>query len=325
MDVEDFWRPFEGEADSLAKVQDYVQQIFDKWSVKKRVLAWRGQRDASWPLHSSLYRRLLWTSRAGSPSAEPPTEDDVAAAEHTILVELHRWGLHMSQLGRLPVLAQLAALQHYGAPTRLIDVTFNPWIGLWFAVQDEWKDGERQPDIDARLFAIDVTDRLINEASDLRSWEDDLDRPWPKTPGKSERQEVKDTFGGWVTRTFAWKPPHFHPRLAAQNGGFIFGGVPQKRSGSSLQWPKDESPQAKRWKIAEVRDATSVALRVHKLGSQKGGPSSNAVYTIRIKSGAIEKIRVQLESLFGHRHSTMYPDFTGFSDFAVRSLRNSPP
>jgi hypothetical protein len=67
----------------------------------------------------------------------------------------------MGECGRLSVMAQLALLQHYGAPTRLIDVTFNPWIGLWFAVEQKWKDGLPQPDKDVRLIAIDVTRKIV--------------------------------------------------------------------------------------------------------------------------------------------------------------------
>ena len=55
--------------------------------------------------------------------------------EVDILKELHRWGLHNSESGgRLSILNQLAILQHYGAPTRLIDITFDAWVAVRFAV-----------------------------------------------------------------------------------------------------------------------------------------------------------------------------------------------
>jgi hypothetical protein len=58
-----------------------------------------------------------------------------------VLRSVHQWGLHNGASGRLSALAQLATLQHFGAPTRMIDVTLNAYIGLWFAVQPLLLDG----------------------------------------------------------------------------------------------------------------------------------------------------------------------------------------
>jgi len=165
---DDFGKPFEGVAKSYDEVRDLIHGVFDKWSAQGRLFTWRGQVDASWPLHSSLYRRLLWTMGG----AKAPDEKILYEREGDILADVHRWGLHMGERGRLSILGQLAMLQHYGAPTRLIDVTFNPFIGLWFAVEKKWVNGEpKYEDTDGRLFAIDVSDRLINENGTYRAWE----------------------------------------------------------------------------------------------------------------------------------------------------------
>ena len=314
--AERFWMPWEATADSFERVRELIHGVFDRWSAEGRVFAWRGLADARWALHSSLYRRALWTSTA----AKAPKEADLYAAEGRILVDLHRWGLHMGEFGRLSILSQLAVLQHYGAPTRLIDVAFNPWIGLWFAVEQQWDNGVPRPDVDARLFAIDVTDRLINE-NDRRSWEDDFRRPWPRPVGKDSEEEHKANYREWTTQVLAWRPPHFHPRLAAQNGGFILGGVPTT---GVLAWPKSTLPADGRWKIDEVRRAVSVPLRVHKLEATAGGPSADAVYTVRITASAVSEVRRRLQELFGYRHSTIYPDYTGFASFGTPKLKSSP-
>lgn len=50
-------------------------------------------------------------------------------------------------------------------------------IGAWFAVEEKWNNGEREhEDEDSRLFAVDVTGRLINENNEYRDWEDALKR-----------------------------------------------------------------------------------------------------------------------------------------------------
>ncbi len=320
MSTESFWRPFEVEVSSYNDLVEAFDTIFGRWNKKDKVFAWRGQADASWALHSSLYRRLAW-----SKTVKKLDEEALGRAEHKVLAELHRWGLHVSpSVGRLSVLNQLAALQHYGAPTRLIDVTFNPWIGTWFAVEPKWINGQLVDDVaDSRLFAIDITDRLINENDNLRSWEDDVKRPW-RSQNFSTDKSNETELDFWCTKVFAWRPAHFDTRIAAQNGGFIFGGVP-KSSGPNgpNQWPKGDA--IGRWKIAEVRAATSISIRPHKLKATRGAVTQDALYTFRIKAEAKKEIRDRLQKQFGYNHSTIYPDYTGFAEFANPEILKYPP
>jgi len=320
MMVEEFWKSYEVTINSYADLVSQIEEVFSRWGKKNKIFAWRGQTDASWPLHSSLYRRLLWSR------GESFNEREMYQQEGKILTEVHRWGLHMSStLGRLSVLNQLAMLQHYGAPTRLIDITFNPWIAAWFAVEPKWKDGSLMNDEkDSRLFAIDVTGRLINETTDLRPWEDDFKRPWDGDPKKPD-EDARRTYLTWCTKVFAWRPSHFDGRIAAQNGGFLFGGVPISTGPKGPnQWPKEPSGA---WKIDEVRAATSVSLRPHKFDAKRGavGVAQDAVYTFRIAGGAKNDIRERLEKQFGYKHSTIYPDFTGFVQFGTPEIRNTAP
>ena len=231
-----------------------------------------------------------------------PDEAALAAAEKRILDEAHRWGLHQSGQGRLGALEQLAMLQHFGAPTRLVDVSFNPYIALWFAVEvDDPQDG--------RVFAIDVTQRLINEDDKMREWE-----PMAAVPWKTDQW--------WNSRALAWRPPPIERRIAAQHGAFLLGGVPiSSGPDGPIQWPKSTSAGAK-WKIAEVRRFISVPLRMHKLDPGAGGvrPDGWPAYTFRVLGTAKSEIRMRLEKLFGFQHRTLFPDYPGFAKYATRGL-----
>lgn len=314
MSAERFWNPFEVEVHDFDQLLRVLNQVMEKAVEKNIKFAWRGQIDASWPLHSSIYRRMNLTK------GRVLTEGEIAGEESKILAELHRWGLHSSpQTGRLSVLNQLAMLQHYGAPTRLIDITFNAWVGAWFAVEEKWNNGRLvDEDKDARLFAFDVTDRLINENDDLRPWEDEFGRPWKEGQGgKIDKKE-------WTTSVFAWKPANLDARIAAQNGGFLFGGVPatNKPNGTKFQFPKSPNYRDGWWPIEEGRKCCCIAARPHVFEPDRGrGAGPGALYTFRIKSNAKADIRKRLDKLFGYRHSTIYPDFSGFSDFALPTIK----
>ncbi|EHD2253256.1 FRG domain-containing protein [Vibrio vulnificus] len=319
MEAMDFWRPFEVEIEDFDKLLDVINSIMEISLQSEHKFAWRGQVDADWPLHSSLYRRACLTK-----GTRPLKEKEVAEVEDEILVELHRWGLHSSsQTGRLSILNQLAMLQHYGAPTRLIDITFNAWVGVWFAVEEKWSNGELvNEDKDARLFAFDVTDRLINENALYRGWEDDLGRPWKLS--REDGVDPKEWAKEWTTTVFAWKPANLDARIAAQNGGFLFGGVPatNKPDRKKFQFPKSPNYRDGWWTIEEGRSSCCIAARPHVFEPSKGNRvSAGALYTFRIKAGAKKDIRKRLDKMFGYRHSTIYPDFSGFSDFALPTIK----
>jgi hypothetical protein len=306
LDASPFWEPWEKYVPSYSEVHDVIDSIFKDWTADGRLFAWRGVVNAKWSMHSSLYRRLF---------QDPPLdEDEFRRREKKIMANLHRWGLHNGDRGRLSYLAQLAMLQHFRSPTRLIDVTFNPYIGLWFAVEKKYdKDGNLEcENDDGRLFAIDVTRRLINEVDEKRDWEDQLNCPW------SEKNPPKD----WCTNAFAWRPPPFERRIAAQNGGFLFGGIPNTgTSECPMQWPKATSGGSW-WQINEVRSFVSVPIRMHKIDPVAGGVSGEGqpVYTIRISATAKREIRDRLEKLFGYDHSRIYPDYPGFALFGTTDI-----
>jgi hypothetical protein len=94
--------------------------------------------------------------------------------------------------------------------------------------------------VDGRLFAIDITDRLITKNDDRRSWEDMLSRPWKDLDGAE-----------WSALTWAWRPAAFEARIASQHGAFLFGGVP--RTGVGVVWPKTTRAKDGLWRIDDVR------------------------------------------------------------------------
>lgn len=92
----------------------------------------RGQKDVSFAFHSTLYRRLLNAAKKGfSPKTPKDHEKAMVHAELALLSEAEENGI-----GRgLTALETLTLLQHHGSPTRLIDVTSDWKVALFFRLR----------------------------------------------------------------------------------------------------------------------------------------------------------------------------------------------
>lgn len=119
-------------------LREYVEPTF----------VWRGVGDSSWGVHSSISR--VFDERY----LHQGSEAEVAKFEQHIMASATQWNLDWQALGgRLSGLEFLAKLQHHGIPTRLIDVTYQPLVALWFAVQELEHAG-----CDGRVICWDATE-----------------------------------------------------------------------------------------------------------------------------------------------------------------------
>ena len=104
-----------------------------KWedihSYQKKGWVFRGQREPKWKLQSSL-------ERACKTFKFPLKDADVI--ETQLLREFRRKYFHFA--GHIPeiddTLEWLSLMQHYGAPTRLLDFTYSIYVACYFAIED---------------------------------------------------------------------------------------------------------------------------------------------------------------------------------------------
>jgi hypothetical protein len=161
--------------------------------------AFRGERDERWPLYSSLSRYLQNFSVA--PAAWPEQERRI--------LRIFKRKAHQF-VEQPPDAADdfqwLALMQHHGAPTRLIDFTWSPYVAAFFALERTLGDGV--------VWAMNPA-RVDSSRAPKPSRMD------PRLPGNFQRYFLKGN------HRFIWmgEPHTMNRRLIAQSGTFAVPGV----------------------------------------------------------------------------------------------------
>lgn len=339
--MNDFFSPWEGEpVKCWGDLQKAVDDVVN--ASGGRALVWRGQVNADWNLHSSLYRALKEIREGGRGKERVRVVDieerDLLEFEERILNHARKYW-RVSDATYLQLLAQL---QHYGAPTRLIDVSLNPYVAVWMAVE---RQGDSLDDEDGRLFAFVVSDGSISNTRDNPlpmdrvlstyecPWSFDAVKGVHGKSSKSSDAKSKDIEiearkwirERWCTGTWFWRPPAYNERISAQYSGFLLGGVPTMYPYMQSYYRKKPGADAKeRWSIKEVRESTSVSLRLSRrntpMRSIEVVNRGRVVYTIRINAEAKKEIRRVLEKTFSINSSTVYPDIPGLASEIKKAL-----
>ncbi len=291
---ENFFSPWEATIEGWSSALEQIDNL-NTLVGQDHILAWRGLSKASYALHSSLYRAIRERGNA------TPSEETLLKNELKILSEArNHW-----RFDQMPALELLAHLQHYGAPTRLLDVSMSPLVALWFSVKRKRdSNGKFRKDEDGRLFAFDVTQRDI----DLDSYWGGYTLPWKK-PRPNWQNDLP----------FIWRPPSYHDRIPAQNSAFLISGVPVVTPGANARLyrksPGDGTTTGT-WAAADVRRATSVNVKMTSTTRQPQY-ATLPTFTLRVIGSAKEEIRNRLKRIAGLDSAAIYPDIFGLVHHAA--------
>ncbi len=303
--VAKFFAPWESTISSWDDAKKIVEKIVDNAGASRQ-MAWRGVVNADYPVHSSIYRWYV------QENGRHPTELQLASVERKILNNAKtKW-----RFDNVPALEIFAQSQHLGGKSRLLDVTLNPYVALWFAAEEKNPDLDNSNSADGRLFAFDVTNRQIELNRFWRS------RVIPWSDGTPDANSpLEQTMSEWRTSLpLLWRPPQYNERIFAQNAAFLVGGVPQYVAGSNARYrkaPGNANAGKGNWKISEVREVTSVGLSMSRLGTAlRFGEQrkSTPTFTVLVSQSAKAEIRNRLRETMGLDYWTIYPDILGLAN-----------
>jgi len=186
--------------DALKQLQSYWGLDDDKPYGEAETLWFRGHKESTWKLIPKLYRK-----------------EYLGSDENEIRQEFQSRALQLIQ-GRVPAdkWEWYFLMQHYGAPTRLLDWTDNPLVAIYFAVVDH------PGNCDAAVWALNPwwLNRKLRRGIQgpmLPDWSD----------ADSYLKDLEDAFSGvGITAALpaAIDPPHVDRRLAAQGSRFVIFG-----------------------------------------------------------------------------------------------------
>ncbi|UXN21164.1 FRG domain-containing protein [Curtobacterium flaccumfaciens] len=246
------------------------------------VWLWRGQADAQYGIEPGAHTRVL-------NSALSKTEETVIKTTTHLLDTARALGLDRDGDLVLPDLSLLAALQHHGAATPLLDVTTDPLIALWMVANASASEPDSLDETTGRLFGI--------LRPPQERWLDPLDaRPYSDASGLALSDHLRGKY-------FWYRAPDVTERLRIQRGSFLLSdlavGAERRDSSMSIEIAGREY---------DVGDRNFVERRIAK----RGDPANNfrrrgEAFAITVTGAVKRELRKLLLDRSGLSTRTIYP------------------
>ena len=234
-------------AATVATITDFITEVTRYAEGDGRFKCYRGQRNAAWDNVPGLFR----------PDLSKLEENEKRAIRDLITVHPHEFATDETMFDRL------VRMQHFGLPTRLMDVSLNPLVALYFATDGGPVGGSSDgvvtafaiPEGREKYYDSDSVSCLANLANMTKAEKDKIvEIRASRSTGANKQDEIsrindepvykrlhqfirveKPYFLPIIDPIDLFKPYYVHPkmsnrRILSQSGGFIIHGLnPPKR------------------------------------------------------------------------------------------------
>lgn len=141
----------------MSELMKFLERALLMLAAPGVVTAFRGQADSNWLPLPTLLRRL----KLNGFSSEEITEKVLISYECDVLCEANGVGFYPGS--RLDLMVKL---QHHGGSTRLLDVTRDLFVALWFAAD------EAHDDCDGELICYRANPSVVVVDGEISTWDD---------------------------------------------------------------------------------------------------------------------------------------------------------
>lgn len=198
----------------INSVAEYIEKVNDLLQEEDSgTLFFRGQENKDWPVLPSIFR------------------DNLLSIEHELLSEpLIKVPYDFKSMEKIEILAKY---QHYGLSTRLLDVTTNPLVALYFACKENAKDEECGRVYFRQDYPISQDDKKVKiilslaekELKNENSLKQILSKLYKEGIITKEDKEVyseeNSDFPNIIQNCYTILPPLTNERMKMQSGAFL--------------------------------------------------------------------------------------------------------
>jgi hypothetical protein len=175
-------------------------------------------------------------------------------AEEHLLLQIKRAAHHFIEPAETPesTLEWLALMQHYGAPTRLLDFTWSPYVACYFALEKQFDQGGSNRTEPAALWAIQskwlVTQGIKTIQGSIGGYEAICDYQLLDPPYSVEHFDVV-LVNHAIPLVLPVEPAKMNERLLVQQGLFLCPGNVELSFAENLQAYAEQTPDLKPYVI----------------------------------------------------------------------------